>query len=207
MERVGGGYHGYWWSKRATGARETRTIWTGSGSPPDLPPPFTASEKTQRRLKLFKTVVVVLECFASDHVLDPEQSSLPSVFRQSVVCGEGMRYRNLSCFVSDGSADGEFSMVDEELCSSLELAVNGDKQILLKEPCTLPCPGKTAGPPGSGGWGRHRPIRMSPNVHGALKVKPNIPTALERSMDRNLHSVTKNAKSLQIKWLVSHFQE
>uniref|UniRef100_A0A3B3BBP5 Thrombospondin type-1 domain-containing protein 7A n=1 Tax=Oryzias melastigma TaxID=30732 RepID=A0A3B3BBP5_ORYME len=61
---------------------------------------------------------------------------------ESVVCGEGMRYRNLSCFVSDGSADGEFSMVDEELCSSLELAVNGDKQILLKEPCTLPCPGE-----------------------------------------------------------------
>lgn len=64
---------------------------------------------------------------------------------QSVVCGEGVRYRNLSCFVSDGSADGDFIMVDEELCSDLELAVNGDEQIHLKEPCTLPCPGKTAG--------------------------------------------------------------
>lgn len=52
-----------------------------------------------------------------------------------------MRYRNLSCFVSDGSGDGEGSLVDEELCSSLELAIDGDKRIILKEPCTLPCPG------------------------------------------------------------------
>ncbi|TMS10942.1 Thrombospondin type-1 domain-containing protein 7A [Larimichthys crocea] len=42
---------------------------------------------------------------------------------ESVVCGHGMRYRNLSCFVSDGSGDGEGSLVDEELCSSLELAI------------------------------------------------------------------------------------
>uniref|UniRef100_A0A3P9MW48 Thrombospondin type-1 domain-containing protein 7A n=1 Tax=Poecilia reticulata TaxID=8081 RepID=A0A3P9MW48_POERE len=61
---------------------------------------------------------------------------------ESVVCGHGTRYRNLSCFVSDGSGDGESSMVDEELCSSLELAVNGDKKIILKEACTLPCPGE-----------------------------------------------------------------
>ncbi|CAB1415308.1 unnamed protein product [Pleuronectes platessa] len=65
---------------------------------------------------------------------------------ESVVCGHGTRYRNLSCFVSDGSMDsegeGEGSLVDEELCSSLELAVDGDKQITLKEACTLPCPGE-----------------------------------------------------------------
>ncbi|XP_027141893.1 thrombospondin, type I, domain containing 7Ab isoform X6 [Larimichthys crocea] len=61
---------------------------------------------------------------------------------ESVVCGHGMRYRNLSCFVSDGSGDGEGSLVDEELCSSLELAIDGDKRIILKEPCTLPCPGE-----------------------------------------------------------------
>uniref|UniRef100_A0A3B5LNX1 Thrombospondin type-1 domain-containing protein 7A n=1 Tax=Xiphophorus couchianus TaxID=32473 RepID=A0A3B5LNX1_9TELE len=61
---------------------------------------------------------------------------------ESVVCGHGTRYRNLSCFVSDGSGDGESSMVDEELCSSLKLAVNGDKKIILKEACTLPCPGE-----------------------------------------------------------------
>ncbi|KAF3692339.1 Thrombospondin type-1 domain-containing protein 7A Precursor [Channa argus] len=59
---------------------------------------------------------------------------------ESVVCGHGTRYRNLSCFVSDGSSDGESSLVDEELCSGLELAVDGDKQIRLKEACTLPCP-------------------------------------------------------------------
>lgn len=65
---------------------------------------------------------------------------------QSVVCGHGTRYRNLSCFVSDGSSDGEGSQVDEELCSSLELAVDGDKQIRLKEACVLPCPGNNAVP-------------------------------------------------------------
>uniref|UniRef100_A0A1A7X5A7 Thrombospondin type-1 domain-containing protein 7A n=2 Tax=Iconisemion striatum TaxID=60296 RepID=A0A1A7X5A7_9TELE len=61
---------------------------------------------------------------------------------ESVVCGHGVRYRNLSCFVSDGSSGAEDGMVDEELCSSLELAVNGDKQISLKEACILPCPGE-----------------------------------------------------------------
>lgn len=63
---------------------------------------------------------------------------------QSVVCGHGVRFRNLSCFVSDGSGDDEGSAVDEELCSSLELAVDGDKQIRLKETCILPCPGNDA---------------------------------------------------------------
>lgn len=55
-----------------------------------------------------------------------------------------MRFRNLSCFVSDGSSDGAGSLVDEELCSSLEVAVDGDKQIRLKESCVLPCPGNNA---------------------------------------------------------------
>lgn len=59
-----------------------------------------------------------------------------------MVCGHGLRYRNLSCFVSDGSDEDRLSLVDEELCSSLELAVDGDKKITLKEACTLPCPGE-----------------------------------------------------------------
>nr|XP_043890586.1 thrombospondin type-1 domain-containing protein 7A-like isoform X7 [Solea senegalensis] len=61
---------------------------------------------------------------------------------ESVVCGHGLRYRNLSCFVSDGSGVDEGGLVDEELCTSLELAVDGDKQITLQEACTLPCPGE-----------------------------------------------------------------
>ncbi|XP_017308235.1 thrombospondin type-1 domain-containing protein 7A [Ictalurus punctatus] len=60
---------------------------------------------------------------------------------EEVVCGEGRRFRNLSCFVSDGSRDSQASMVEDELCSGLELAVDGDKKIVLEEPCTLPCPG------------------------------------------------------------------
>lgn len=73
------------------------------------------------------------------HVSKPWSRSNPF---QTVVCGHGTRYRNLSCFVSDGSGDDEGSQVDEELCGGLELAVEGDKQIRLKEACTLPCPGK-----------------------------------------------------------------
>uniref|UniRef100_A0AAQ4PQQ7 Thrombospondin type-1 domain-containing protein 7A n=1 Tax=Gasterosteus aculeatus aculeatus TaxID=481459 RepID=A0AAQ4PQQ7_GASAC len=61
---------------------------------------------------------------------------------ESVVCGDGERYRNLSCFVSDGSGDAVGSSVDEELCGGLEPAVDGDKRISLKEACTLPCPGE-----------------------------------------------------------------
>lgn len=71
-------------------------------------------------------------------------SSVVFMSCQNVVCGHGMRFRNLSCFVSDGSSDGEGSLVDEELCSSLEVAVDGDKQIRLKESCVLPCPGNNA---------------------------------------------------------------
>lgn len=74
----------------------------------------------------------------------PQPPTLPSPSRQSVVCGHGTRYRNLTCFVSDGSGGADSSTVDEELCSSLELAVDGDKQIMLSEACTLPCPGNQA---------------------------------------------------------------
>ncbi|XP_031644645.1 thrombospondin type-1 domain-containing protein 7A [Oncorhynchus kisutch] len=56
-------------------------------------------------------------------------------------CGEGLRFRNVSCFVLDGSGQGEGSLVDDELCGNLEPSVDGDKQITLEEPCTSPCPG------------------------------------------------------------------
>ncbi|CAB1350872.1 unnamed protein product, partial [Coregonus sp. 'balchen'] len=56
-------------------------------------------------------------------------------------CGEGLRFRNVSCFVSDGSGQGEGNLVDDELCGNLEPSVDGDKQITLEEPCTSPCPG------------------------------------------------------------------
>ncbi|XP_043995053.1 thrombospondin type-1 domain-containing protein 7A isoform X3 [Gambusia affinis] len=57
-------------------------------------------------------------------------------------CGEGMRFRNLSCFVSDGSGQQDSSVVDDELCADVELSVNGHKQIILQELCTVPCPGE-----------------------------------------------------------------
>ncbi|KTG40301.1 hypothetical protein cypCar_00004875 [Cyprinus carpio] len=60
---------------------------------------------------------------------------------EEVVCGVGLRFRNLSCFVSDGSGDGKSSIVEEELCARLEQAVDGDQNIILEETCTLPCPG------------------------------------------------------------------
>ncbi|XP_028835225.1 thrombospondin, type I, domain containing 7Ab isoform X4 [Denticeps clupeoides] len=60
---------------------------------------------------------------------------------EEVVCGEGRRFRNVSCFVSDGLREDQGSMVEEELCAGLELAVDGDKRIILEAPCTLPCPG------------------------------------------------------------------
>ncbi|XP_051729251.1 LOW QUALITY PROTEIN: thrombospondin type-1 domain-containing protein 7A [Ctenopharyngodon idella] len=57
-------------------------------------------------------------------------------------CGEGLRFRNVSCFVSDGSGKDPGSMVDEEMCGDLEQTVDGDKQIILQESCTVPCPGE-----------------------------------------------------------------
>lgn len=60
---------------------------------------------------------------------------------QGAQCGEGLRFRNVSCFVSDGLGTGEGSLVDEELCGDLEQMVDGDKQIILEESCTVPCPG------------------------------------------------------------------
>ncbi|XP_016094391.1 thrombospondin type-1 domain-containing protein 7A-like [Sinocyclocheilus grahami] len=57
-------------------------------------------------------------------------------------CGEGLRFRNVSCFVSDGSGKDPGSMVDEELCGDLEQTVDEDKQIILQESCTVPCPGE-----------------------------------------------------------------
>ncbi|KAG8443081.1 hypothetical protein GDO86_011775 [Hymenochirus boettgeri] len=56
-------------------------------------------------------------------------------------CGEGTRVRNISCVVYDGSREDSGKIVDEEFCSEIELIVNEDKNIVLEEPCTVPCPG------------------------------------------------------------------
>lgn len=52
-----------------------------------------------------------------------------------------MRFRNVSCFVSDGSGQQDSSVVEDELCGDLELSVDGDKLVVLQETCTVPCPG------------------------------------------------------------------
>src|SRR4029434_3563969 len=62
---------------------------------------------------------------------------------QGARCGEGERFRNVSCFVSAGGAGDAVSMVDEHLCGDLEQAVDGDKNITLQESCSEPCPGNT----------------------------------------------------------------
>ncbi|XP_039592490.1 thrombospondin type-1 domain-containing protein 7A [Polypterus senegalus] len=56
-------------------------------------------------------------------------------------CGEGVRFRNVSCFVFDGSKEDKGSLVDDDLCGDLEPTVVGDTQMTLEEICTLPCPG------------------------------------------------------------------
>lgn len=48
----------------------------------------------------------------------------------------------MSCFVSDGSGRQDGSAVDDELCGDLEPSVEGNTQIVLQEPCTVPCPGR-----------------------------------------------------------------
>lgn len=63
---------------------------------------------------------------------------------QGARCGDGLRFRNVSCFVSDGSGLQDSSLVDDELCGDLELLVDGDAKIVLQEPCTVPCPGRTS---------------------------------------------------------------
>lgn len=61
---------------------------------------------------------------------------------QGARCGEGLRFRNVSCFVSDGSSGQEGSLVDDELCGEQEPSVDGDTNIVLQEACTVPCPGE-----------------------------------------------------------------
>lgn len=62
---------------------------------------------------------------------------------QGARCGEGLRFRNVSCFVSDSSGSNGGSLVDEELCGDLQQTVEGDTLITLEEACTLPCPGSS----------------------------------------------------------------
>uniref|UniRef100_A0A8C6SEY4 Thrombospondin type-1 domain-containing protein 7A n=1 Tax=Neogobius melanostomus TaxID=47308 RepID=A0A8C6SEY4_9GOBI len=64
-----------------------------------------------------------------------------SGWSQWAVCGEGLRFRNVSCFVSDGSGQ-ELSLVDDELCGDVDFSVDGDINITLQEACTVPCPGE-----------------------------------------------------------------
>jgi len=61
---------------------------------------------------------------------------------QGARCGDGLRYRNVTCFVSDGSGREVGSPADEELCWDLEEGVDGDKLVVLEEVCTVPCPGE-----------------------------------------------------------------
>ena len=68
---------------------------------------------------------------------------------QGARCGDGLRYRNVTCFVSDGSGREPGSPVDEGLCGELELGVDGERPVVLEESCAVPCPGEqTGGPPG-----------------------------------------------------------
>ncbi|ELV13783.1 Thrombospondin type-1 domain-containing protein 7A [Tupaia chinensis] len=60
---------------------------------------------------------------------------------QEAQCGEGMRTRNISCVVSDGSADDFSKVVDEEFCADIEPIIDGNKKMILEETCTQPCPG------------------------------------------------------------------
>lgn len=60
---------------------------------------------------------------------------------QEAQCGEGTRTRNVSCIVSDGSADDFSKVVDEEFCADIELIIDGNKNMVLEETCTEPCPG------------------------------------------------------------------
>ncbi|KAI4543884.1 hypothetical protein MG293_006678 [Ovis ammon polii] len=45
---------------------------------------------------------------------------------QDAQCGEGTRTRNISCVVSDGSADDFSKVVDEEFCTDIEPTIDGD---------------------------------------------------------------------------------
>uniref|UniRef100_A0A8C7Q3G5 Thrombospondin type-1 domain-containing protein 7A n=1 Tax=Oncorhynchus mykiss TaxID=8022 RepID=A0A8C7Q3G5_ONCMY len=54
-------------------------------------------------------------------------------------CGEGLRFRNVSCFVSDGSGQEEGSLVDDEMCGNLEPSVEGDKRLCTVCLCTGDC--------------------------------------------------------------------
>ncbi|KAG8550939.1 hypothetical protein GDO81_025392 [Engystomops pustulosus] len=56
-------------------------------------------------------------------------------------CGDGTRFRNMSCVVYDGSREDAGKVVDEEFCGDIELVVDGDVNIVLEESCTVPCPG------------------------------------------------------------------
>ncbi|KAB0345290.1 hypothetical protein FD754_022216, partial [Muntiacus muntjak] len=60
---------------------------------------------------------------------------------QDAQCGEGTRTRNISCVVSDGSADDFSKVVDEEFCTDIEPIIDGNKKVVLEETCTQPCPG------------------------------------------------------------------
>nr|XP_020855680.1 thrombospondin type-1 domain-containing protein 7A isoform X4 [Phascolarctos cinereus] len=56
-------------------------------------------------------------------------------------CGEGTKTRNVSCIVSDGTAEDLGKIVDEEFCAEIDPVVDGNKKIVLEATCTQPCPG------------------------------------------------------------------
>ncbi|KAM9824426.1 thrombospondin type-1 domain-containing protein 7A [Neosynchiropus ocellatus] len=61
---------------------------------------------------------------------------------EGATCGDGMRFRSVSCYVSDGKNLKDSRLVDDDLCADLEPTVEKDTPILLEELCTKPCPGE-----------------------------------------------------------------
>lgn len=46
--------------------------------------------------------------------------------------------------MSDGSADDFSKVVDEEFCTDIEPTIDGNKNVVLEETCTQPCPGNNS---------------------------------------------------------------
>ncbi|KAG9333530.1 hypothetical protein JZ751_011458 [Albula glossodonta] len=142
------------WSECRVEVSVLPTLLLTPPSPPDPSPPtpiygverlthFLSRALRSRPVRVTARVMRHAQAFEGCAALGrfERQGSEQLKAERDAECGEGLKDRNVSCVVWDGLGAEGGSMVEEELCATLDPLQDGDKRIALEESCSVPCPG------------------------------------------------------------------
>ncbi|KAF3833452.1 hypothetical protein F7725_024656 [Dissostichus mawsoni] len=95
---------------------------------------------------------------------------------------------------SDCKSEEDSSLVEEELCSDLQPSVEGDPNIVLQEPCTVPCPGECY----LTDWNRWSPSVWGDDLgFGSVQVVPVVAQDPENLLQGSVFRVQVEDRTLE----------